>query len=303
MGVSLLRCGCAVLGARVDPLETTAGQQPCQRLVRFFGVRLDEVDRLLFETSERLGDQQPAEPLTAVLFDDVDVGQPDGAGVPLGEELVEPDKGQRGDQFAAVLLEQLEPDVIESADPGIPPPVTVVVLRRNLNPHPSFPLDTAKVDRYPLVQLEWSLEDGVAVGGVEAPCSEEFRGPLIGGQETGRLAASVQAAVERISSRTRPGVDGGGPPLEKVRLGPFQQFASDSLSPPLGMDQQLADHSIVLTEVASLFVASKSGVDHADQPVVLTGQDQSLVVEVGLGEQQKIEQVERDFCGTATSET
>ena len=69
--------GPEVLGSRVDSLETAATEQSRQSLVRLARVSLHQADRFLLEPPERFGDQQSSESLSAVLFDDVDICQPD----------------------------------------------------------------------------------------------------------------------------------------------------------------------------------------------------------------------------------
>lgn len=82
------------MGTGVDPLEAAAGKQSGQRVIGFCRVCFDEADGFLFESSESFGDQQSAESLSTVVFDDVDVGEADGSRVPLGDELIESDECQ-----------------------------------------------------------------------------------------------------------------------------------------------------------------------------------------------------------------
>ena len=57
------------------------------------------------------------------------------------------------------------------------------------------------------------------------------------------------------------------------------------------MNQKLADHTIEWIEIGAMVVAAESGVDHSDQTVVLTGQDEAAPVKIRLREEQLVEQI------------
>ena len=142
-------------------------------------------------------------------------------------------------------------------------------------PQPGKP-GIAKPER--LAELAFEDDDDVADPVVVM--AEERLGVLVAHEEAGRVAAAVEAGVEGIEPRLRPGEKLLGAALGQVVFAEAEELAADAATAMGRMDEDGADYALGLRAVGR---PATAGVAEADDLVPFLGEDEAGGIEVGLG--------------------
>jgi hypothetical protein len=117
----------------------------------------------------------------------------------------------------------------------------------------------------------------------------------IGFEHPRRFGPAVEPEVKRVARARFAGEDLAGAALAKIAFGPRRQLAADPFAAVVLPHEHGADNAGIGGNGGPLGVGAEPGMHEADHFAAVAGDDQPVLVEIGLREDEHVERVVGKF--------